>query len=506
MTTGPFDDLRDWIAALREEGELVEVAAEVDPHLEITEIADRAMKGGGPALLFTNVKGSSIPLLINQFGTERRLCMAFGVERLEDLTARVADVFELLVPQQGVSWALQAAGKGIRTLRDSKPKVVSKAACQEIVLTGPDASLDRLPIMTCWPDDGGPYITLPSVISVDPRTGGRNVGMYRLQKHSATTLGLHWQIHKDAAADWRDGAGRMEVAVALGADPITTYAGSMPVPKHIDELAVAGVLRGRSTELVQCKTIDVQVPASSEIVIEGYCERGELAPEGPFGDHTGYYTPVDPFPVLKITAITMRKDPIYPSIVVGVPPSEDIWLGKATERIFLPAVQMTMPEVVDYDLPVAGAFHNCCIVSIRKRFPGHAQKVMHSIWGTGLLSLTKAVVIVDEWVDVHDYEQVVWQMGANIDPARDVLMSRGPLDQLDHAPDIMALGGKIGFDATRTWPEEGYQRTWPEVARMSDAVRAQVDARWEALGIALPGDLRGGAAPAARRRGGLFRR
>ncbi len=506
MTTGPYTDLRDWLDALRAAGELVEIAAEVDPHLEITEIADRAMKGGGPALLFTNVKGSTMPLLINQFGTERRLCMAFGVERLEDLTTRVADVFELLVPQQGLSWAVSAAGKGIRTLRDSKPKVVSKAPCQEIVWTGAEASLDRLPIMTCWPDDGGPYITLPSVISVDPRTGGRNVGMYRLQKHSATTLGLHWQIHKDAAADWREGAGRMEVAVALGADPITTYAGSMPVPKHIDELAVAGVLRGRSTELVQCRTVDLQVPASSEIVIEGWCERGVLAPEGPFGDHTGYYTPVDAFPVMNVTAITMRRDPIYPSIVVGVPPSEDIWLGKATERIFLPAVQMTMPEVVDYDLPVAGAFHNCCIVSIRKRFPGHASKVMHAIWGTGLLSLTKAVVIVDEWVDVHDYEQVVWQMGANIDPGRDVLMSHGPLDQLDHAPDIMALGGKIGFDATRKWPEEGYRRTWPEVARMDDAVRERVDARWEALGIPLPGDLRGGAAPPARRRGGLFRR
>jgi len=361
----------------------------------------------------------------------------------------------------------------------------------------------RLPIMTCWPDDGGPYITLPSVITTDPRTGGRNVGMYRLQKHSPTTLGLHWQIHKDAAADWRAGAGRMEVAVALGADPITTYAGSMPVPKHIDEFAVAGVLRGERSELVACRTVDLQVPANAEIVIEGYCERGELAPEGPFGDHTGYYTPVEPFPVLHVTAITHRRDAIYPSIVVGVPPSEDIWLGKATERIFLPAVQMIIPEIVDYDLPVASVFHNCVIVSIRKAFPGHARKVMHAIWGTGLLSLTKAVVVVDEWVDVHDYSQVVWQLGGNVDPARDIVQTTGPLDQLDHAPNLVALGGKIGFDATAKWPSEGYTRSWPQVARMRQDITERVDARWQEYGLdaAKPGDApRPATTGAARRR------
>jgi 4-hydroxy-3-polyprenylbenzoate decarboxylase len=478
-----FRDLRQWIDALRRAGELVEIDAPVDPHLEITEIADRTMKAGGPALLFRNVRGSRMPLLINQFGTERRMCMALGVERLEDVAERIAEVMEL-TPPQGLVDKVRALGR-LKSLADSRAKVVRSGPCQEVVIDPPD--LDLLPIMTCWPDDGGPFITLPGVYTKDPVTGGRNVGMYRLQQHSNRTLGLHWQIHKDAAADWRLGAGRMEVAISLGTEPVTTYAGSAPLPKHIDELMMAGFLRGEPVEVVQCKTVDLQVPAQSEIVIEGYCERGVLEPEGPFGDHTGYYTPREPFPLLHVTAMTTRRDPIYPSIVVGVPPAEDVWLGKATERIFLPAVRLTNPEVVDYDLPVAGAFHNCCIVSIRKAFPGHARKVMHAIWGTGLLSLTKCVVVVDDWVDVHDYNQVVWQLGANVDPARDVVLSSGPLDQLDHAPNLQSLGGKIGFDATAKWAGEGYGRDWPEVARMSPEVRAQVDARWSSLGIPLPG-------------------
>ncbi len=437
------------------------------------------MKAGGPALLFRNVRGSSMPLLINQFGTERRMCLALGVERLDDIGTKSADVLEM-TPPQGLAEKMRSLGK-LKSFVDSIPRTVRKAPCQEVVVERP--SLDDLPIMTCWPDDGGPFITLPSVITKDPKTGGRNVGMYRLQKHSPTTLGLHWQIHKDAAADWRLGAGRMEVAIVLGTDPVTTYAGSAPLPKHIDELMVAGFLRGEPVELVQCRTVDLKVPANAEIVLEGYCERGELAPEGPFGDHTGYYTPREDFPVFHLTAMTTRRDPIYPSIVVGVPPAEDVWLGKATERIFLPAVRMTMPEVVDYDLPAAGVFHNCAIVSIRKAFPGHAKKIMHAIWGTGLLSLTKSVVVVDDWVDVHDYNQVMWQVGANVDPSRDVILSEGPLDHLDHAPTLQFVGGKIGFDATATWPAEGYTRGWPEVVRMSDEVRRRVDERWATLGI-----------------------
>jgi 4-hydroxy-3-polyprenylbenzoate decarboxylase len=491
-----FSDLREWIDALRDAGELVEVKAQVDPHLEITEILDRTMKAGGPALFFTNVRGSELPVLGNQFGTERRMCLALGVSSLDEIADRLADVLEL-TPPQGLLDRVRALGK-LKSLADSIPKTVRSAPCQEVVIDPPD--LDLLPILTCWPDDGGPFITLPSVITADPVTGGRNVGMYRLQKHSSRTTGLHWQIHKDAAADWRLGSGRMEVAVCLGTEPVTTYAGSAPLPKNIDELMVAGFLRGEPVELVQCRTVDLKVPASSEIVLEGYCERGVLAPEGPFGDHTGYYTPREPFPVFEITAMTMRRNAIYPTIIVGVPPAEDVWLGKATERIFLPAIRMTMPEVVDYDLPFAGAFHNCAIVSIRKAYPGHAKKVMHAIWGTGLLSLTKAVVVVDADVDVHDYTQVMWQLGANVDPAHDVMLSEGPLDQLDHAARLQSYGGKLGFDATAKWPEEGYGRGWPAVARMSPEVSASVEARWAELGIPLR--AADGPSPARRRRFG----
>jgi 4-hydroxy-3-polyprenylbenzoate decarboxylase len=474
-----FRDLRDWIDHLRREGELHEVTAEVDPHLEISEITDRVTKAAGPALLFTNVRGSSIPLLINQFGTERRMCMAFGVDNLDELGTRVQTVLEM-TPPEGLADKIRVLSK-LKTLADSRPKTVRSGACQEIVMEPPD--LDRLPIMTCWPGDGGPFITLPAVITRDPRTGLRNVGMYRIQKLAPTRTAMHWQIHKDAAADWRGMGERMEVAVALGLDPITAYSASAPLPKHVDELMLAGFFRGEPVELVKGRTVDLEVPARAEIVIEGYVKKGELADEGPFGDHTGYYTPVEPFPVLHVTAITMRRDAIYPSIIVGVPPQEDVWLGKATERMFLPAIRMTMPEVVDYDLPVMGAFHNLAIVSVRKAFPAHAKKVMHSIWGTGLLSLTKGVVVVDDWVDVHDYGQVMWQVGANVDPARDVILSEGPLDHLDHAPTRQFFGGKIGIDATAKWPQEGYDRGWPEVIRMSPEVRDKVTSRWAEFGI-----------------------
>ena len=475
----PFSDLRDWLDHLRREGELHEVTAEVDPHLEITEITDRVTQAGGPALLFRNVRGSSLPLLINQFGTERRMCMAFGVDRLDDLAARVQSVLEM-TPPEGIGDKIRALGR-LKSLADSRPKTVRSGPCQEVVLEPP--SLDALPVMTCWPKDGGPFITLPAVITRDPRTGMRNVGMYRIQKFDSTTSAMHWQIHKDAAADWRGMGDRMDVAVALGLDPISAYTASAPLPKHIDEFMLAGFLRGEPVEMVRARTVDLEVPARAEIVIEGYIEKGELADEGPFGDHTGYYTPVEPFPVLHVTAVTMRRDAIYPSIIVGVPPQEDVWLGKATERLFLPAIRMTMPEVVDYDLPFQGAFHNLAIVSIRKAFPGHARKVMHAIWGTGLLSLTKGVVVVDDWVDVHDYGQVMWQAGANVDPARDVVLTEGPLDHLDHAPSRQFLGGKIGIDATAKWESEGYHRGWPEVIEMSPEVRDQVTARWAEYGI-----------------------
>jgi 4-hydroxy-3-polyprenylbenzoate decarboxylase len=359
---------------------------------------------------------------------------------------------------------------------------VRSGPCQEVVLSGHDVNLDLLPIQTCWPGDAGPFITLPAVITRDPKTGTRNVGMYRMQKIDRSSTYMHWQIHKDGRMDYLATDGRLEVAVALGLDPITTYAASAPLPKHIDELMLAGFLRGDAVELVKGKTVDLEVPASAEIVLEGYVETGDEGIEGPFGDHTGYYSPPEPFPVFHLTAMTMRRDAIYPSIVVGKPPAEDAWLGKATERIFLPAVRMSVPEIVDYDLPVAGAFHNCAIVSIRKTFPGQAQKIMHAVWGLGLLSLTKCVVVVDDWVDVHDYGDVFFRVTANVDPKRDVLLSEGPLDHLDHAPGTQFVGGKLGIDATHKLPEEG-AREWPPEIEMSDEVKELVVQRWREYGL-----------------------
>ena len=360
-----------------------------------------------------------------------------------------------------------------------------------------EPDLDVLPIQHCWPGDPAPFITLPAVITKDPRTGSRNVGMYRMQKIDARTTFMHWQIHKDGASDWRGMGDRLEVAVALGLDPVTAYSASAPLPKHIDEFMLAGFLRGEPVELVKAKTVDLEVPANAEIILEGYIEKGELGTEGPFGDHTGYYSPQEPFPIFHLTCVTMRRDAIYPSIVVGVPPAEDAWLGKATERIFLPAIRMTVPEIVDYELPVAGAFHNCVVVSIRKAFPGHARKVMYAIWGLGMLSLSKSVVVVDEFVDVHDLEQVFFHVCANVDPRRDIVLTEGPLDQLDHAAAMHCYGGKIGIDATHKWESEG-ARPWPERIVMSDDIRDVVDRRWDEYGITLsppgngriPADLR----------------
>jgi 4-hydroxy-3-polyprenylbenzoate decarboxylase len=480
----PPRDLREWISLLEREGELVRVSAEVDPDLEITEIVDRTVKAVGPALLFEHVKESRHPLLINQFGTERRMCLALGVDSLDDVARRVEDVLEMQ-PPEGLVDKVRGLRK-LKSLADSLPQTVRRGACQEVVLDGDEIDLDALPIQRCWPGDPAPFITLPAVITKDPRTGGRNVGMYRMQKIDRRTTFMHWQIHKDGRADWLATDGRIEVAVALGLDPVTTYSASAPLPKHVDELMLAGFLRGEPVELVRCKTVDLEVPANAEIVLEGSIARDEVGDEGPFGDHTGYYTPAEPFPVFRLSAITMRSDAIYPSIVVGKPPQEDAWLGKATERIFLPAVRMTLPEIVDYDLPVAGAFHNCCIVSIRKAFPGHAQKVMHALWGLGMLSLTKAIVVVDGHVNVHDYAEVMFYAGANVDPKRDVLLTEGPLDHLDHAPTLQFVGGKIGIDATAKSPAEG-ARPWPDEIEMSPAIRELVDRRWDEYGIELAG-------------------
>jgi 4-hydroxy-3-polyprenylbenzoate decarboxylase len=496
----PAADLRAWIALLEREGELVRIGAEVDPELEITEINDRVVKSGGPALLFENPK-SSHPLLINQFGTERRMCLAFGVEKLDDVAAKLEDVLEM-APPQGLVEKVRGLKK-LKSIADSLPKTVRSGACQEIVLTGDEVDLDALPIQRCWPGDPAPFITLPAVITKDPRNGVRNVGMYRMQKVDRRTTLMHWQLHKDGRADWLATEGRIPVAVALGLDPVTTYSASAPLPKHIDELMLAGFLRGESVELVKCRTNELEVPANAEIVLEGYIDKDEpQGREGPFGDHTGYYTAPEPFPVFHVTAVTMRRDAIYPSIVVGKPPQEDAWLGKATERIFLPAIKMTVPEIVDYDLPVAGAFHNCCIVSIKKAFPGHARKVMHAIWGLGMLSLTKSIVVVDEWVNVHDYEEVFFVVGANVDAKRDIELSEGPLDHLDHAPTHQFFGGKIGIDATHKGPAEG-TREWPEPIEMSAEVKELVDRRWGEYGLDREGAANGDG---ARKLRGLLRR
>jgi 4-hydroxy-3-polyprenylbenzoate decarboxylase len=375
--------------------------------------------------------------------------------------------------------------RGLRQLKsiaDSLPNTVRKGACQEIVLRAEEVDLGTLPVQTCWPLDAAPFITLPAVITRDPRTGQRNLGMYRMQVLGPRSTAMHWQLHKDGRADFRASDGRMEVAVALGLDPVTAYSASAPLPKHIDELMFAGFLRGEAVEVVKGVTVELEVPASAEIVLEGYVEQGDLAEEGPFGDHTGFYTAAEPFPVFHLTAMTMRRGAIYPSIVVGKPPAEDAWLGKATERIFLPAIRASVPEIVDYDLPVAGAFHNCAIVSIRKRYPAQARKVMHAIWGLGLLSLTKTVIVVDEHVDPHDYAQVAFYVGANVDPARDVLLTQGPADHLDHATTRQFVGGKLGIDATAKLQEEG-AREWPAEIEMSAEVQALVDRRWPEYGL-----------------------
>ena len=472
-------DLRDWIARLEKAGELTRVSARVDPNLEITEITDRVTKAGGPALLFENPAGSEHRLLINQFGSERRMTMGLRCDTLDELGDRIQDLLDLQ-PPHGVVAKVKALGK-LRELASFSPKTVREGPCQEVWLDEPD--LDRLPILTCWPKDGGPFVTLPLVFSKDPVSGVRNCGMYRIQKLDRRTALMHWQIHKDGAAHLRDSQGRVEVAVAIGTDPATTYSASAPLPPHLDEMVFAGFLRGRSVEMVRCKTVDLEVPASAEVVLEGYVDANDLRPEGPFGDHTGFYTPVDDYPAFHVTGMTMRRDAIYATTVVGRPPMEDFFLGKATERIFLPLIRMTLPDLLDLNLPMEGIFHNCAIVSLRKRYPGHAKKLMNAIWGLGLLSLTRCVIVVDEHVNVHDVSEVAFQALSNVDAGRDMLVTEGPVDALDHAAPYFAYGAKVGFDATRKWPGEGVVRPWPEEMRMSDEVRAMVDARWQEYGI-----------------------
>jgi 4-hydroxy-3-polyprenylbenzoate decarboxylase len=488
-----YDDLRDFTETLDEEGELVRVEKEVDPVLEIAEITDRVSRRErehNKALLFENVEGSDFPVLINSMGSVERIRLALEVEELDEIAERIEEILSFRPPDVGgVVGAIKNWGdvkEGIDLLREfrnyppTKTKA-RKAACKEVVDHDPD--LSDYPILKCWPEDGGRFITLPLVISEGPE-GKRNVGVYRMQVFDETHTGMHWQMHKHGAKQYRDGDEEgMEVAVAIGADPATVYSGTAPLPFDIDEFLLAGFLRDKGVPLVEAETVDLRVPANAEIVLEGRV-LPEKRPEGPFGDHTGYYTPVEEFPVFEVDCITRREDPMYHTTIVGKPPQEDAYLGKATERIFLPLVRTQFDEVVDMNLPVEGVFHNLLVVSIDKAYPGHARKVMMGMMSQGMLSLTKTVVVVDEEVDVHDEAEVLWAVTSRMDAARDVeIIERAPLDHLEHAAPRKAHGGKMGIDATRPWEGEGFERDWPDEIEMKDDVQERVDENWGEYGI-----------------------
>lgn len=581
-----YDDLRDWMQALEKHGELRRIREEVSPELEITEITDRVSKigargnhashpfrkergmdgareerareakggtrdpyaAGGPALLFESVKGhAGHKVLINQFGSERRMALALGVDRLDEVAERITALMNVKAPE-GLMDKLKMLPQ-IGAMASAFPKTVSAkdAACKEVVLRD-GFDLNAFPILKCWPHDGGRFITLPCVHTRDPRTGKRNIGMYRMQVYDGQTTGMHWQRQKVAAEHYRNalrgaaqwtgvgtgeeagtGAGtasarvammaetaggaasipdgatigistglpqvalgkvkgsingsRMEVAVAIGTDPATTFSAIVPAPPEVEEFLIAGFLRGKPVEIVKCETVDLEVPAHAEIVLEGYVELGELRSEGPFGDHTGFYTLPDDYPVFHLTCITHRKNPIYAATIVGKPPMEDAWMGKAVERIFLPAMKMTIPELVDIHLPVEAVFHNLMIVSIRKSYPGQARKVMNAIWSLGQAMFTKCVVVVDEDCDVQNIGEVVLRVANNIDPERDIEFTLGPVDSLDHASRLPNYGSKMGIDATRKWRAEGFTRPWPAMIEMDRATKARVDAIWAKLGL-----------------------
>jgi 4-hydroxy-3-polyprenylbenzoate decarboxylase len=484
-----YKDLRTFLDALEQDGDLVRVNTEVSRDLEITEIYDRTIKKGGPALLFENVSGFDIPVAINVLGTDRRMARALGAETLDELPEKIDEWLDFIKepPVGGLIAKLKALPK-LAEVGSFFPKEVKKAPVKEVVNTT-NPSFNDFPVIQSWPDDGGRYITLPLVFTHDPESGKRNCGIYRMQVYDDTTSGMHWHPHKDGARHYKKSEAkkqRIEVAAVIGADPASTFCGAAPLPPDIDEMLFSGVLRKKAVEMVKCETIDVMVPAHAEIVFEGYVEPDERRLEGPFGDHTGYYSLADDFPVFHLTAVTHRKNPIYQTIVVGPPPQEDCPMGGAIERLFLPLMQMQLPEVVDYHLPYEGVFHNLMIVSIRKSYPGHARKIMNSIWGLGQAMFTKMILVVDEDVNVRDYREVAWKALNNIDPERDMQFTMGPLDILDHASRICGYGSKVGVDATTKWKGEGFDREWPDVIEMSPDVKAKIDGLWDELGITLP--------------------
>lgn len=523
----PFTDLREFIQALDREGELLTIDAPVSAELEIAEITDRASKskdGANKALLFSNVKGYDIPVLINAFGSMKRMCLALSVDNLDDIAARVRHFIKPKVPENLLDKV--ALLPTLMELARFPPKVVAgPAPCQEVVITNTsEPMLDKLPILQCWPEDGGSFVTFGAVITRNRKTGIRNLGMYRLQKFDNCTTGMHWHKHHDGARNFEEvrransasratvadeppnygtlftdqpflqsstinNSNKLEVAVAIGCDPASTYSASAPLPPEIDELLFAGFLRQSPVRLVKCKTVDLEVPANAEIVIEGYVDQNELRREGPFGDHTGFYSLAGTFPVLHVTAVTHRKDPIYQTTIVGKPPQEDCYLGKATERIFLPMVQMLVSEIVDMNLPWEGVFHNCAIISIDKRYPGHARKVMSAVWGLGQMMFTKFVIIVDKDVNVQDLSEVALHVFGNTDPRRDMMFVDGPLDILDHSCPLLGFGSKVGIDATRKWRSEGFERDWPRPIEMSADVKDLVSARWSEYGFSVQPQL-----------------
>jgi len=479
-----FADLASFLTELDRRKELARITDPLSPDLEIAAVIDRVSKstGGGPALLFESPSGASMPIAANVFGSMSRICLALGVDKLDDLAKEIEELTTPPMPK-GFMDAIKLMPL-VNRLTDLMPKTVSDAPCQEVVKM--DGGLDELPVLRTWPEDGGPFITMPLVFTRDPETGMRNIGMYRMQVYDRRTTGMHWQRHKGGAQHHRVAerlGRRLEVAVALGADPVLTYCATAPMPEGLDELMLAGVLGKRRVELVKCRTVDLEVPASANIVLEGYVDPGERRREGPFGDHTGLYSLADDFPVFHLTCLTMRKKPTYLTTVVGIPPMEDYYLGLASERIFLPLIKKTVPEIVDMHFPAAGIFHNLVLISIDKRYPGHARKIMSACWGLGQLMFSKCVVVVDKDVDVQNEAEVAWIVGTHVDPSRDVQIVTGPVDDLDDAAIMPAFGGKMGIDATRKWPSEGQTREFPKKLTTTAAAQSKAEAVVKKLAI-----------------------
>ena len=491
--TQTLDTLQEFIAAIEAAGELVRITRPVSVHLEMCEIADRTMKlpGGGPALLFEKPvlrdgSVSQFPVAINLFGSMTRMALSLGVEKLDEHGDRITKLLDLKVPE-GFLGKLQLLPRLLEVSKFPPRMASGTPSCQEVVWRGDEIDLDKLPVLTTWPEDGGPFMTMTAVVSKDPKRGIRNVGMYRVQQMGKKHVAMHWQRHKTGAEHWRQMAEKgekMPVCIIIGSDPASMYSASAPLPPGIDEFIFAGFLRKSPVKLTKAVTCDLEVPADAEIVIEGYIDPAEeLVVEGPFGDHTGYYSEADLYPKVHVTAVTMRKNAVYSATIVGRPPMEDFYLGHATERIFLPLLKLTTPEIVDYHMPAEGVFHNLVLVSIRKQYPGHAYKTMNALWGAGLMSLAKVIVVVDEWVNVRNPQEAWWVALNNIDPERDTRFTMGPVDVLDHASRAFTYGSKMGIDGTKKWPEEGFTRNWPTVIEMDDATKAKVDGYWASLGI-----------------------